>query len=114
MRFRVSSRVPSEADWGSVWTQKSVERPPEALLDLRGLRGFEMALGLWLLVVVPVVVVVVGIYWRSIGGLGFCSGDALAGFAVGDDVDGGFGLAVGGVVGLAHAAGLANMGRTCS
>lgn len=108
--------MPSEADWGSVWTQKSVElgRPP-ALLALRGLRSLEMALGFW---VVPVVPVVAG------GGLGFCSGDAPAifdVFAVEDAVDGGVGLVVGGVVvlggvvvGLAHAAGLASMGRTCS
>lgn len=107
--------MPSEADWGSVWTQKSVEleRPP-ALFALRGLRSLEMALGFW---VVPVVPVVAG------GGLGFCSGEVLARFdvfAVDDAVDGGVGLVVGGVVlggvvvGLAHAAGLASMGRTCS
>jgi len=100
-----------------VWTQKSVEleRPP-ALLALRGLRSLEMALGFW---VVPVMPVVAG------GGLVFCcSGDALATFdvfAVEDAVDGGVGLVVGGVVvlggvvvGQAHAAGLASMGRTCS
>lgn len=74
-----------------------------------------MALGFW---VVPVVPVVAG------GGLGFCSGDALVifdVFAVDEAVDGGVGLVVGGVVvlgavvvGLAHAAGLASKGRTCS
>ena len=43
MRLRVSSRVPSETDCGSVWTQNSDDLPPPALLPLRGLRILDTA-----------------------------------------------------------------------
>lgn len=50
MRLSVSSLVPCETDWGSVWTQKRVDLPAAALLGLRGgLRALDTAFGLALL-----------------------------------------------------------------